>query len=480
MQTKEKSNKRTSKAVKKDNQIPKSDEIAPISIYARPSSFPEGSIFVNYNFLKLWGAQIFSQIAIYLLYFVLAVEIYKETGSNQSVSYLMISFGLASLLFGAFAGVFVDHANKKAIMLASNLFRFGLTLVVLGATHSFIITILLVFLLNSITQFFLPAEASTMPKIVKGKNLLTANSLFTLSLYGAQMTGYVLGGFLLNSHGFTISIITIAFMFGIAALFNFFLKIPNDKYQKLPVTDMAHEVFTELKEGLSYIKKNKKVRIPLAYMSGSMVMVAVFFTLVPGYGANILGIAPEDTSFYLIAPLAVGMILGAITINYLKKRMSLEKITSTGIFLSAILLFILAINRRIPFAKIREATTDKIDPTMAIEFHNAVNHLPDKVNKIFGLDVLLFSMILMVLLGLANSFVVIVNNTRLQADTKEEMRGRVYGVLQTIVTAIAAVPVVLSGYFADRYGIGKVLIAIAAFVIIFHLFIRVRNKKSIF
>lgn len=455
------------------------DDIAPVNWIARYSPFPHHSIFGNSEFLKLWGAQIFSQIAIYLLYFVLAVEIYNQTKSNQAVSYLMVSFGLASFLFGAFAGVFVDYTNKRHIMLVSNLSRFGLTLFVIFFTGNFHITILLVFLLNSVTQFFLPSEASTMPKIVSGKNLLTANSLFTLSLYASQMIGYIMGGFLLNTYGLTMSIVTIASMFFVAAIFNFFLKIPDDIIDRLPLKVMSSIVLSELKEGLLYIKEHNEVKNPLFYMSGSMVMVGVFFTILPGYAVNILGIKAEDTSFYLIAPLALGMIIGAVLINYLKKHMKLEKITTLGILLSSITLALVALNRRIPFKIIREMTTDKLNIETSQEIHNVVNHLPDKVNRIFGIDVLFFAIAFMIILGISNAFIVIVNNTALQANTQKNMRGRVYGVLQTIVTAVAAIPVVLSGYLADKYGVGKVLIGISLFIILFHVLIRVRSSKSI-
>ncbi len=54
----------------------------------------------NTLFLRLWIGQIASQLASNMLIFLLALLLYRITGSNVIVSGLFIAYGLPSLLFG--------------------------------------------------------------------------------------------------------------------------------------------------------------------------------------------------------------------------------------------------------------------------------------------------------------------------------------------------------------------------------------------
>src|SRR6185369_17378758 len=57
---------------------------------------------------------------------------------------------------------------------------------------------LVVFLVNSLVQFYVPAESSAMPLICRKGQLLSANSLFSITLFGSFLAGFGIAGPLIN------------------------------------------------------------------------------------------------------------------------------------------------------------------------------------------------------------------------------------------------------------------------------------------
>src|SRR3989338_3067362 len=82
----------------------------------------------NYYFRLLWLAQIISQIALNMLSFVLAIQVYQRTHSNTAVSLMLMTFAVPSVIFGILAGGIVDQFDKKKILMFCNFTRFMILL----------------------------------------------------------------------------------------------------------------------------------------------------------------------------------------------------------------------------------------------------------------------------------------------------------------------------------------------------------------
>src|SRR6266581_5382876 len=80
------------------------------------------------NFLLLWLAQLISMTILNASNYALLVLIEEITGSTTLVGLAIICFSLPAVLFGAPAGVFVDHMNKRLVLWASNCLRAFATL----------------------------------------------------------------------------------------------------------------------------------------------------------------------------------------------------------------------------------------------------------------------------------------------------------------------------------------------------------------
>src|ERR1700742_1059302 len=75
------------------------------------------------NFLLLWLAQLISMTVLNASNYVLIVLIQQITSSTTLIGLAIICFSLPAVLFGAPAGVFVDHRNKKRVLFYSNWLR---------------------------------------------------------------------------------------------------------------------------------------------------------------------------------------------------------------------------------------------------------------------------------------------------------------------------------------------------------------------
>ena len=140
------------------------------------------TVLSNIGFLLLWLGQLTSQLADRIFVYVLMILVYQLTKSNLGVSLPLLAFGIPSVLVAPWAGVFVDKLDRKWIMVITDVLRGVLILMLIPLISKSVTLIFLVSLLiYSASQFFAPAETSSIPELVDRKNLIIANSLFMIT-----------------------------------------------------------------------------------------------------------------------------------------------------------------------------------------------------------------------------------------------------------------------------------------------------------
>jgi len=63
--------------------------------------------------------------------------------------------------------------------------------------------------------------------------------------------------------------------------------------------------------------------------------------------------------------------------------------------------------------------------------------------------------------GAAYAFITVPSFTMLQEELADDMRGRIFGVLNTLVSVVSLVPLLVVGAIADQFGVGLVLFVAA-------------------
>ena len=173
----------------------------------------------NRAFLAVWAAQILSQTAANAVTSALIILVAEITHSNTSSSFLILLAIIPAVLFGIGAGVLVDRTDRRFVLVVTNALRGVAVLPLLIAGTSLTAAYLVNFLVAAVTIFFVPAESATIPGIVRKRDLLVANSLFTFTFNGSFLLGFIiLGPIAVSLYGFEFLWIVVALMFGIASL----------------------------------------------------------------------------------------------------------------------------------------------------------------------------------------------------------------------------------------------------------------------
>lgn len=398
------------------------------------------------GFRYLWLNQILVQLAYNTLNFTLIIWVYKLTDSNLAVSTLMLAMYLPAIFFSIFAGVFVDIADRRKIIIlidALLVFLFSLFILIKG---SYLLILLDIFLINSLAQFFVPAEGSSIPMLVHKKALLIANSLFSLTLYGSFMIGFSAAGPILNFFG-----INTAFYLTIGFLITAFIISQNLPIIKVSRIDSRFDNFlslrnfdnmlkitlSELKTTLSYIKGRPSIFSAILLLSFVQGIIGILAVLMPSYMEKVLKIHATDTSYFVMVPLGLGMISGALIIGRWAHNLPRRSIVIPAILIAG-LLFLIA-----------GAT-----PTLAHLFQ--ISDIPTRfahpryffrapsVATLFAAGAYL--------LGLCAVGIIIPCQTVVQESTTKKVRGKIFAVLSFFMYALTSIPVLLSGALADIFG----------------------------
>jgi MFS family permease len=397
-------------------------------------------IIRNRPFLALWAAQILSQVAANATTFALIVLVGEITKSNTSSSILILLAILPAVVFGVFAGVVVDRTDRKRVLVVTNALRAGAVLPLLVLGESVTTAYVVNFLVAAITVFFVPAESATIPAIVRRSDLLVANSLFTFTFNGAFLVGFIiLAPIVIAVSGYQALFVVIASMFGGAALLC--LTVPSvaapapDKPIGVAVAGAAvAETLGGVGEAFAYLRTHPPVVWSLVYIALTYMLVAVAGALAPGFVREVLGLA-EKNVFVLVAPAGLGVVVGLGALNIIGGRLGPNRAIGTGLIVTAAALLVLAAER-----------------PLGVIFRNATG--PSAGFPVFVGLVSLTAFVF----GLSYAFITVPSMTRLQSDLHDEIRGRIFGVLNTLVSVFSFAPLLLVGPVADAYGVAPVFV----------------------
>ncbi len=425
-------------------------------------------VLKNRNFLALWSGQVFSQLAdkVYLV-LMIALIATRFQANNQPisgwVSAIMVAFTIPAVLFGSLAGVFVDRWSKKAVLVSTNLLRGCLVLLLpgllwlvhdwhpwMGLPIGFWLLLGVTFLVSTLTQFFAPAEQSTIPLVVERRHLLSANSLYTTTMMASVIIGFAVGEPILGLANRVISEISGGLNFGrelvvggsytIAGLLLLLLKTN----EKVAANYEAPHVWEDIRDGLRFLKHHKPVR-------GAMMQLGILFSIFAALAVLAVRIAElipgmKSSQFgFLLAAGGAGMVLGAAFVG-----------SKFGHYFS--------------------------HPTLAI--YGSCGMTLSLIGLSFFSAQLWPTVGLITLLGVFAAMVGVPMQTTIQAETPEEMRGKVFGLQNNAINIALSLPLALAGLAETFLGLRAVFLSLAVMAIAggcltWYLF-RANPKKSNF
>src|SRR5262245_6077345 len=180
---------------------------------------------------------------------------------------MFVVSALPRLLIGSFAGVWIDRWDRRRVMIATDLLRAAvLLLLLLVPLYGWLWLIYPVrFCLSLIAQFFRPAKNALVPKLVNEEQLVEANSLNALGNSVAILVGPSLGGALLGSMGLITVVAFDVASFLISAGLIALISSTSDAIAAVraassePVTDTWAAMWSEWLEGLRWVRKQSMI-----------------------------------------------------------------------------------------------------------------------------------------------------------------------------------------------------------------------------
>jgi len=420
-----------------------------------------GAVFRNGAFLRLWLSQALTQIGGNMVLFGLTVIVVDSVRSNTAVSLLILTFLVPAVLFSAVAGVYVDRIDRRLILVATNLIRavgfIGLYLV--GA--NFLLILVLNTCISIVNVFFSPAEAAMIPVVVPRKQLLAANGIFTLTLNAAFALGFaLLGPLVVNVANPEAVILVVAALFFVATALCFSLppapptptapalgtgpdKPAHGRLDSVIEAEKAVvSTFAQLREGLSFIGGHREISWSLVYLGIAASLVGVLGVLGPDFARTTLELDAKDFAV-VVLPLGFGIVMGVLLLNAYGRYLPRRRVIEFGLMALGTLLALLSAAG--PISRFLQ----RADDAAGIVDLSGVTSL---------LAVVVF---IAFLAGIAYACVAIPAQTQLQEDLPEDVRGRVFGVLNMLVSVSSFLPIILVGPISDLVGTTVVMLTVA-------------------
>ncbi len=423
------------------------------------SSF--GAVLQNRNFLFLWMAQLFSQLAQQIINFALVLQVAKITNTSATaIAGVVISFTLPAILFSAIAGVIVERQSKKWILVVTNVARgvsvllYILTVVFDKFDPALVLPLLYIntLIFSTLSQFFAPAEATMIPLLVPRDKLIAANALFNLTLTVSQLLGFVfLGPLLYGILGFRWLYVILFGFYAFSAFLTWRLPDlePEDEAetavagQQESLQAKARETWEDLREGWDFIRADAALVIAIIYWSVAIAVFMMVATVAARFLKTVLGVDP-DHLYFILVPGGIGLILGVATVGRFATERNRALIINYSMVVAAVCLLILV--SIYDLLKLGAHLIGQPNPPVLIA------------------QVIIGSMAF--ILGIANSFISVPAQTILQERAPETIRARVFAAFYTVSNIILLVPLVIAGALADLIGVVPTVVGIGVLVLL--------------
>ncbi|CAN5561669.1 hypothetical protein BH10ACT3_BH10ACT3_16210 [soil metagenome] len=414
---------------------------------AGTSVAPVGRIerwFGSREFFALFNVQLISAIGDWVGFFAITSLAAAISSQPEAAIALVTTARIApGILFSPFLGVLVDRFNRKTVMIVSDLVRAGVFLL-LPLVRTVPGLIFASLILEVFTMMWSPAKEATTPELVPADKLTNANSLGLVAAYatmpvagpinfalGSLNTRLVELGFL-GFLGFSAAsggVQTLAFYFNaisfVAAAFILWKWVfPGMQAYAQPTeaeTEAAAErdpleeersrlrrTWDEIREGWEFIFVNPVVRAVNIGLATGIVGGAMLVPLGPTFARYVIG--NPNTFPLFITALGFGVAAGVVALSMLQKRLPKERIFVLLVFGCGFSLFF-----AVSFASFWLAA-------LGVFF-----------------------------LGVCAGSVYVLGFTLLQEHTDDDMRGRIFSTLLTVVRLCVLLALVLGPFLATVF-----------------------------
>jgi dTMP kinase len=427
-------------------------------------------VFCNRQFLRLWLAQVMSATGDWVG--LLAITAFAaRLGSTNAVAVVLAARVAPGFFLGSVGGVLIDRWDRKKVMVVCDLGR-AVTLAILPFVNTVWGLVVASLVLEVFTLMWSPAKEASVPNLVPDSYLTNANSLSMAAAYGSFPVAGALFAFLakvaiwlssfpvlhslsLNqtATGFYFDVLTFCFSaYMISRLDLPHLTRREKRAEGERRIDWA-QAYHDVREGWTFILDSPLTRAVILGLGTGLIGGAMVVPLGPFFSKQVVNAG--DAGFGVLATgLGVGMPIGVGTVAMLQKRLPKPRVFAFSVAVAGVALIAAA-----------------------------------------SMSSLIVATVLIGVLGACAGSVYLLGYTMLQESVSNQLRGRVFAALYTIVRmcvllAFATGPLLVKGFDAlsrdvlhGKLGIGSFsmrvpgvrmalwfagLIVLAAWVVVWH------------
>lgn len=348
--------------------------------------------------------------------FAMGLYVLKTTGSGMGFATTLICGSIPRMICGPIAGAVADRVNRRWLVIGTDLLSSLTMLIMFILVTIFGPSLLFIYvsaaLLSICASFYSVSLTSSIPNLVDEERIQKASALnqtaSSLSNILAPIIGGVVFGFFSIKTFFLLNSIT----FFLAVIVQLFIVF--DLYKK-ELAESKEHFLTSIKEGFSYVKRQHEIYGLMKIAVGVNFFASALFVSLPYIIIKNLHLSSKQLGV-VEGMLAVGMLIGAIVLSVRKEVNNPFRSVYIGLFL---------------FAGLSLCT---VFPLLVI--------IPKVASFIYYIT-------FMILTGISMMVVNIPMQVHMQKTTDPNYLGRVFGLLETISTAIAPLGMIVYGLLLD-------------------------------
>ena len=365
-------------------------------------------LFIIGKLISVFGSAIYT--------FAIGLYVLKQTGSGFSFALTLFVGLIPTIIFSPVAGYMSDRFDKKKIVVSMDFANGMMFLILFLLTFKFELNQPMIyistFMTTVFTTFFGIAFEAAKPNLVADEKLMSINSLSKVIDSTALILAPVLGGliFAFTDIKTFILINAVCFIFsaGIETMIDFNYNIKST----VEINDDGGFV-EDIKDGLTYIRKSSEI----VKMINVLVILNFFISFsvtvpLPYIINNLLNLSSNQYGI-IQGAFPVGMILGAVVVGRIIEKIDYMKL----------LIF------------------SSITLSVAIAFLG----LPLVLADASSLAYMIYYISIMVIFGIAISFIDVPILWLMQKSIPDNLRGKVLSTSMSIVKLIAPLGLVISG-----------------------------------
>jgi MFS family permease len=301
---------------------------------APPMPHAPWRLFGSQSFFRLWLAQVVSSLGDWIgLIAILAIAARVSNNSGAAVSLVMVTRVVPGFFLATVGGVIVDRFDRRKVMVACDIGRASL-LLALPFIESLPGLLLVSLGLEVLTLLWGPAQAASVPNLVDGEQLSAANSLSLAASFGtfpiaavifSLLAGVatVLGNLDLIS-AFKVDQEFLALLFDamtflVSAAIVYRLPIPRSERPKGQRIDWT-ETFRDIKEGLRFISHQPLVRGVIIGLGFGIIGAGAMIPLGPSFATEVLN-GGSAAFGALMTALGFGAAFGVVGLLWFQNRL---------------------------------------------------------------------------------------------------------------------------------------------------------------